>query len=228
MPRYYGRRRRPMRFRRRGRAGRGGAWRRFGAKAGSLAYAAWRGVQKIRGLVNSELFKFDSTFTASNITQETPLVQPLHGIAQGDGDNARTGNSIYCRAWNLKGILYRSTSGDQSQQVRFSVVMDTQQVGDTAPAYTDIYEQALPWAHLNSNTVGRFKILWTRTYTLDVVKSLSVPININIPMRHHVRYNGVNGTDVQKGGLYLCAVSSQGSANYPILTGEYRLSYHDN
>lgn len=194
----------------------------------SLAAAAMYGVEKLKDLVNAEMFKFDSTFSGENITQATPLVQPLHGVANGDNDTSRTGNSIFVRNWNLKGLLYRSTAGDAVQMVRLSVILDTQQVSDTSPSYTDIYEVAQPWAHLNSNTVGRYKVLYSKVYTLDTVKSLSVPIEINLPMRHHIRYNGTSGTDIQKGGLYLCAVSTQATANYPILLGEYRLSYHDN
>lgn len=199
---------------------------RMGGKAVSMASAALRGLNKVRGLVNAEMYKFDSSI-AVNIA-DTGTVQPLTQIPQGDGDNQRTGNSIFCRAWNLKGLLGRTTAGDSVQQVRLSVVMDTQQIGDTAPSITDIYESSSPYAHLNSNTVGRFKVLYSKNFILDAASGLGKNVNINIPMRHHVRYNGTSQSDIQKGGLYLVFSSTQTTSDYPTLTGEYRLSYHDN
>lgn len=194
-----------------------------------ISKAAWaaRQVWKLKGLVNSEKYKLDLVQSNQNVT-DTPSAIHITAVAQGDGDSQRTGNSIYCRSVNGKFFLYRSTSGDQVQTVRLSLVMDSQQVGDTTPGYTDVYEAATPVSHLNSNTVGRFKVLWSNTYCLDVVKGLSIPIEMNVPMRHHARFNGAASTDIQRGGLYLMMVSTQGTSNYPILNGEIRLSYHDN
>lgn len=192
----------------------------------SLATKAMRGVWKLKGLVNSEKYKLDTQFV-NNITTAGGVVS-LVNIPIGDSDSTRTANSVFVRSLNMKGLLYRPTTGDTVQHVRISVIMDTQQISDQAPFVTDIYENTNPWAHLNSETVGRYKVLWTRSYVLDNVNKLAFNVMFNLPMRHHVRYNGSNGTDVQKGGLYLVYSSTQNTTNFPTLSAEVRTSYHDN
>ena len=48
--------------------------------------------------------------------------------------------------------------------------------------------------------------------------------------RHHIRYNGVDATDIQKGGLYLLINSSETiiSDQPPRIDYNIRLGYHDN
>lgn len=216
--------RRRKTYRKKGSSGFGGmslssAWK----TAKWAANAAW----KLKGLVNSELKKVDYTAAGTNVTNAGTVVD-LNNIGQGDTDNARNGNSLYVRSLNWKGYLARPTAGDVVQCVRLVVFMDTQQVGDTAPTLNNVLDNITPYSHLNSDTVGRFKILCNKVLTLDTAKSLSQQFEINIPMRHHIRYNGTTGTDVQKGGLYLGFLSTQGTSNYPTISYEARLCYHDN
>lgn len=222
------RRKRYRPYRPRSEWSRWGSWARKGTNLYEMANAALTGVEKIKGLVNSELFKYDQTFTAATQITNSGTVASLTAIANGDGQGARTGNSIFVRSFNLKGRLQYTTGGNSQQTIRISVVMDKQQVGDTSPSYSDIYSNPAPWSHLNPATVGRFKVLWTRTFVVDPVGKTGLPFQINIPMRHHVRYNGTSGTDIQRGGLFLTYISDQGTSNYPIIDAEYRLSYHDN
>lgn len=182
---------------------------------------------KLKGLVNSEMYKFDLSNNALS-PSNTGTVTHLTSIAQGDGDGARTGNSVFVRSANIKGYIQRNAAGSGVQIVKLSLVIDKQQVGDSAPTWADIYEGTDVNCHLNSDTVGRFSILWTRTYILDNLSTPLAKFDLNKVMRHHVRYNGVNGTDIQKGGLYLVAVSSQATSNFPALNFDSRISYHDN
>lgn len=195
-----------------------------------LAKKAWSGVKYLKGLVNSELYKFDLSNSSTAITSDSPLVTHLSAIATGDGEGQRTGNSIFVRSIDLKGILtYNSSSTVQAQTCECIIVADSQQIGDTTPAFTDVFSSAVPWAHLNASTVGRFSILGRKRIILekngDGVKS----VNINVPLKHHIRYNGANSGDVQKGGLYLMMVSDVATAsNPPSFSSHIRLSYHDN
>lgn len=195
---------------------------------GFIKSAAWaaRQIWKLKGLVNSEMYKLDTAWATSAITQGSTSHRT--GVAQGDGDGERTGNSIFVRAYNFKGIITRNSSGASIQTVRISLIIDTQQVGDTNPSYTDIYESVSPFAHLNSNTVGRYKVLWTQTYVLDSVQRPFALVNINLPMRHHVRFNGTSASDIQRGGIYMCFATDEPGVNQPSIAGEHRLSYHDN
>ena len=171
--------------------------------------------------------KVDYVQSGTNITNAGAIVD-LTNIGQGDDENARHGNSIYVRSVNWKGYIARPVTGDAVQIVRLVVLMDTQQIGDTAPTLNNVLESITPYAHLNSATVGRFKILCNKLISLDTAKGLSQTFEINIPMRHHIRYNGTTGADIQKGGLYIGFLSTQASTNYPVLYSECRMCYHDN
>lgn len=199
----------------------------YGRSAYNLAAKAYRGVNYVRGLVNAELFKYDVSLGPSNIASTVGNVYGLTSMAQGDGGAGRTGNSIFCRSVNVKGVLNRNASaGTVSTNIRVTLVCDNQQIGDGTPSYTDIYSTASPFSHLNANTVGRFSILHTKTYTLNNDNE-SVRFDFNKPMRMHTRFNGATGTDIQKCGLYLW-VFSDATTDVPTVTGEARLSYHDN
>lgn len=186
------------------------------------AQQAW----KIKGLVNSEMMKLDTSASGVSIPT-TGVVTHMTAVAQGDTDASRHGNSIYVRALNIKGYV-RMNSAATASVYRLSVIIDTQQVGDTSPTYSDIYESADVNSHLNNATVGRYKILKNIVLTLVQGQTDVRYFDINIPMRHHVRYNGTATSDVQKGGIYLVRVSNEGVGYTPSDTYEARLSYHDN
>jgi len=205
-----------------------GAWYNKRYSAIDMGKMALSQIWKLKGLVNSEMYKLDTAISGQNIDGASPYITHLTAVGQGDGDNQRSGNSIFVRSFNFKGAISRTASGDAAQVIRLSVIQDIQQVSDTTPTVTDVYEGTSPYAHLNSATVGRYKVLWSRTYTLDTANRLVTAVQINLPMRHHVRYNGTGTTDVQKGGLYMIASSSQATNHFPAINGEYRLSYHDN
>lgn len=215
--------RRPMK-RRRGFKRRRTGWGGYLKTGMSLARQVW----KLKGLVNSEMYKLDTVWAPAAMTNGFCSLIPK--IAIGDGDSDRTGNSVFVRAFNFKGQLTHNAAGVNNQVVRVSVIIDQQQIGDTSPSYTDIYESVSPYAHLNSVTVGRFKVLWTQTYVVNNYDKNLALININLPMRHHVRYNGSATTDIQRGGLYICASCDEvGTADkFPTIAGEHRVSYHDN
>lgn len=193
---------------------------------GEMAQKALAGVWKLKGLVNSELYRKDFSYTGT--IPDSGGVTHISAIAQGDGDGARTGNSIFVRSINWKGQVFRSTLGNAAQTVRVIVFMDTQQVTDSAPGVTDVLQSATVYSHLNVNALGRFKILTNRLFCLSSTGDLVKPFQINLPMRHHVRYNGSASTDIQRGGLYVLVISDQATTNYPSLQSEIRVSYHDN
>lgn len=213
--------RRPMK-RRRGFKRRRTGWGGYLRTGMSLARQVW----KLKGLVNSEMYKLDQVWSPGALTNG--LVSSRVGITVGDGDSDRTGNSVFARAYNFSGSLTHNASGSNNQVVRISIVIDQQQISDTAPSYTDIYESVSPYAHLNSATVGRFKVIFSQIYVVNNYDKNLAMVRINLPMRHHVRYNGTTSADIQKGGIYFCVGCDEPTANTPVLAGEHRLSYHDN
>lgn len=190
------------------------------------AQQAW----KLKGLINSEMLKVDTLENGTVITSAGTYSTHVTAVAVGDTDQTRTGNSIYVRSVNIRGqLLYNSTAGTTPVACCLMVVIDTQQVGDTGPYIGNVIDFSTNGvnAHVAKSTAGRFKILYRRVLFTDSVDRTVVPIDINLPMRHHVRYNGQNATDIQKGGIYILAGSDQGT-NGPTLKYDCRLSYHDN
>lgn len=195
-----------------------------------IATKAYNGVQYLRGLVNSEMYKYDTAFTGTAISLDASTVSHLTAIANGDVDGSRTGSSILVKSIDCKGILtYNSSSTVQAQTVEVFLIIDTQQIGDTPPVFTDIFDAAVPWAHLNVNTVGRFRILMRKRVILEKNGDGAKSINFNCPLQHHVRYNGTASSDIQKGGIYLVLISDVAAAsNPPAFSARVRTSYHDN
>lgn len=192
-----------------------------------LAKQASKGVWYLKGLVNSELLKSDDVGSGTLAT--TGTVINLCTIAQGDSDANRTGNSILVRSSDLRLKLSRDISvGNATQLIRVALVMDSQQIGDTDPTHAQIYAGTGPLTHLNADSAGRFKILWSKIFTLDNVDTFVKYTKWYKKMRHHVRYNGGSGTDIQRGGLYLVMSSDQTSSGFPSYEFSHRLSYHDN
>lgn len=211
-------------FRRRRRGASGLNWRKV--TAGQAYNFARRGINYIKGLVNSEMFKKDVTGTSIGFNS-SPGVYHLTAIGQDDTPSGRTGNSILVKSINIKGSINLDSAGANTFG-KLVVLMDTQQVGDTAPTWTDVYESSTPYSHINKNTAGRFSILYSHNVKMIPTSESAVyNININIPLQHHVRYNGTASTDVQKGGLYFMILSDRATA-YPTLNYESRISYHDN
>lgn len=219
--------RRPMRKQWRRRSAYGKRWSGVGSmRVRDLASAAYSGVKYLRGLVNSELYSLDNQSTASNLLT-TGAVVHLTAVAQGDGDGARTGNSIYVRSVNMRLACAWASAGNAGQIVKWALVEDTQQIGDTTPGFTDIYDNNNVVAHLSETTKGRFTIHKTGNLVLSVNNPREL-VQCQLTLRHHVRYNGTVGSDVQKGGLYLVLVSDQSSSNGPSIVYDVRVSYHDN
>jgi len=196
---------------------------------GQLARKAWSGVKYIKGLVNSEMYKMDIGITSNTFYNDGSACSALTGVAQGDGDGARTGNSILVKSLQVKGVVTRTTSGDAVQTCRIVIVQDRQNVADSSnPGYTTVFASSYPQTMLNALTVGRFSILYDNIFTLDTAKCLSKFFNIYIPLNCHVRFNGAASTDIQRNGIYMFTISTQATTNQPVLSWTGRLSYHDN
>lgn len=200
------------------------AWynRRYSAK--DLAKQALRQAWRLRGLVNSEMCKLDNGASASVTNSNAQSLIPLAGLERGDGDDQRTGNSIFARALNGNLFFEKNTSATFTY-IRMMLVIDTQEVADGVPSVAAVLQSDYA-SHLNTSSVGRFKVLRSKVITLNS-NAPSRNLKINIPMRHHIRYNGSATTDTQKGQIYLLLLSSE-ATNTPTVRYNLRLSYHDN
>lgn len=191
----------------------------------TIAKKAWAATKYLKGLVNAEKKFHDVSFTLTPST--TASTQSFHAIAQGDASSDRNGNSLLAKYLRIR-LNFAPHASEQSTLVRVLVVQDKHQVADNPPSYSDVVDSTGAGidSFLNSNTVGRFRVLHDRKYRVandlpDVTKNLALKIN------NHVRYNGTTTADIQKNGLYMFLVSDQ-ATNTPTITGVGRLSYYDN
>lgn len=199
------------------------------------AKAAWKGVKFIRGLVNSEMYHFDTQLVGAEILSDGLYAGHLTAIPNGDGDGARTGNSVYVKGCHIRGTIVHDPQGLDNQRIRVMVVVDTQQIADTVPTPSvwlsgagGVYVQA----HLNQVNLGRFTVLYDKQFVVGSATSgiaSLVNFEINLPMAMHVHFNSTAGTDIQKNGIYIGAVSDEATTTEgPALSYNARLSYHDN
>jgi len=209
------------------RGGGGGGWRNI--TAGQAYSYAKRGIKYIKGLVNSEMYKFDTTDVGVNMTSSSAYSANLSSLVVGDADNNRTGNSVLAKCLSVRGTMVAATTANPFN-IRVVIVRDNQQIADTAPVYTDVFEGSTVYSFLKKSTVGRFTILYQRNINLSTSVNPTFNLNVNIPMQHHIRYNGTAGTDIQKGGIYIMWLcDSPGGLNgNPVANYTARLSYHDN
>lgn len=191
----------------------------------NIAKYAVKGFKFIKGLINVEKFKFDTTWNTT--AASSAGVTHINAIAQGDGDSGRTGNSLLMKYLYMSlNIVRNSASTASSDTVRVVVVIDKEQVGDTTPAYNAVFEANNPLALINKNNVGRFTILYDKFYNLTS-NSPAVQIKEMIPLNMHCRYNGTASTDIEKNGLYVMWIGGSLS-NEPSFAGNARLAYYDN
>lgn len=185
----------------------------------------WRQIKYVKGMINSEKKFHDSS--GSTAASATPTVHALTQIAQGDSQATRDGNSILVRNLRLSMLWSNHASATAGTFCRCVIVKDNQQVSDTDPQWLDVFESATVTSPLNAEKIGRFQLLKDMTFTLNNDDKENKIIKLNLPLKHHVRYNGTAGTDIQKGGLYLMYCSNQG-ANTAAVSLEARVSFYDN
>ena len=200
------------------------AWYNKKYSTAQIARAAWRATKYIKGLVNSEMLHHDVGQDGTTVLS-TGTVYALTAISNGDDAGTRTGNSILLRTL-LNRIRFTKHASAVTTVVRFMLVWDTQQIGDTTPAAGDILQYADVDSPLNLASSGRFKVLANKTVAL----SSQMPIWHSerfLKLYKHVRYNGAASADIQRNGLYLLVVGDQ-ATNLPTMDWYARVGYHDN
>lgn len=192
-----------------------------------VAMAAYNGVKALRGLVNSEMFKKDTSVTLG--AAQSNIVR-LTDISQGDTVSGRQGNSILLRNITIKGKIEINAAVTGNSAVMIALVQDTQQVSDTTPAVADIFTaQNDPHTLLNVGTQGRFKVIkrWNYILTPAAGGANAKQLDYWKSLYTHVRYNGSGSTDLQKNQLYLVMITSE-NTNYPTIALNARVGYRDN
>lgn len=192
---------------------------------GNLARLAWSGVKGLRALVNAEKH-FTDYSGAGLIAYSTGQVIDLTAISQGDTINNRTGNSVLVNNVSNR-LFYTKDVNATNTLIKVMLVLDTQQIADTAVTASSILESVDPLSPLNRQNLGRYKILATRNVSLHSSKTMAKVNIFRKFKKHHYRYNGTASTDIQKGGLYLVSVHNE-PTNLPSIGFNSTVAYYDN
>lgn len=188
-----------------------------------LAWKAWEAAKYLKGIINSEMYHMVNASAASVDT--TGTVVSLCNIAQGDDISGRTGDSIFVKYLQSRFIVTKHASATFTS-VSIFFVIDNQQVADTAPTITDVLQSADPLSGLNLSKHKRCRVLARYNFMLDA-NDVSKEFKLNKALKHHVFFNGTASTDIQKGGIYMMAISNEAS-NTPTIIYNDRISYYDN
>lgn len=192
----------------------------------SVASKALMVANQVSRLMNVEMKKATVQETTDSLSTTANSMGTLTSIVQGDGKEARDGNSILIKSIQLRYFAYGHASA-RVTAIRILLVRDLQQVADTVPSMSDVLEQDNCTSYLNPDTVGRFKILYDKVHVLNDNSSQQVYKEIYLPCSYHVRYNGTAAADIQKGGIYLYGVSTE-ATNTATVKWSARLTYVDN
>lgn len=161
----------------------------------------------------------------------------LTTIAQGSNEGERIGRMVKPVAFVARLKIYQPTVNGQANNSAWTIflVQDTQQVGDTPAAVSEIISDVgtvrAPMGLININNKGRFKILKRWQGILNATTEGSAKY-LNIYYRFHkdfnMRYNGTAATDIEANGVMLVLLSDKsGASDACYVTGVMRLWYTD-
>lgn len=160
-----------------------------------------------------------------NVTNVGTVVL-LNGIATGDLETTRDGNSILLKSILLRYSITRHIN-NHGETWRVMLVQDRQSNG-VAPAVTDILETAHPLSPLNDKNTNRFNILHSRMGTFTSSREDSTTDQFK-KLDFHTKYIGADATQSSVGynGLYILYVGSH-ATEYPTINYRTRIRYIDN
>lgn len=187
-------------------------------------------------------------FTTSWATME-PATTNLSAIGQGDGESNRDGRKYVIDSINLKGFLElpggeATTDPPDSVSVRVCLVLDTQTNGAQLTA-TDVMDAGQTkdfLAFRRLDNVQRFKVLWDRTFTLQIntlshiaanlfsnsvqVVSFKKSITFNPPLQVNMSGTTADIANVRDNSLHMIGVSSAfNAAIVPRLSYQCRIRF---
>lgn len=180
-----------------------------------------------RSLNNREKKKFDISHNTGNVDLNG-LTFSLNAMPQGVELNERDGLKV-----QPTGLFFNYKMQCHSSQptvARILIYEDLQQVSDSTPSSTDLLQQTgdqSVLSPLNRDEIGRFKVLYDKRHTLvpdannEVVYRKGFLKKLKNP-----HFNGANGTDIQKNGLW-CTILSDQATNFPTHDFYSRYFYHD-
>jgi len=207
--------------------------------AWKLARSAWKGIKYLKTLVNSEKNKFDmqpyAAGTVLNVPSVSTTMALISKFGEGSDEGQRIGYSIFMNGLLLQYNIRNASASPPVCSVRVLLVIDTQCGPDVttlalSDVLSDVSNTGCIESALNSQSVGRYKIIYNKVHNMNAVFHTQATVKKYIKLMHHVRYNGSTSTDIQKGGLYVAAFTDVVDASYtnPTCIMNIRQYYRDN
>jgi len=207
------------------------------SKRGSL-FNQVKSLQRIVRNLAPEQKYVDVDISSTDISTSGRIVH-LTGVAQGDTQSTRTGNSINVTSVTLRGKIVTPSSATPNTDptFRWAIVVDREQVADTSPSAGAIFAGPNPITGLpNLDNLERFRILFLSGpisgRRLGVDSSDLSPPTISAYMQWQwtgnlkVAYNGTASTDIEKNGIYFVFLSDDSSDTIDVV-GFSRIAYTD-
>lgn len=191
------------------------------------AYGAYKGYNMLKGIINSELKRFD-TNTATTLVN-TGVITCINQIAAGDDVNNRQGNSILGKylTWNYQLVM---DAAAVHSNIRCMIIADTENIG-VAPSLSDILQVATAnnniTSPINVDTTDRYTVLYDRLHALSATGQQSVVRKVYRGLNFHLKYTNTGSSGFQKNSLFLVMIADN-ATNPPSITYSTRLAYYDN
>lgn len=146
----------------------------------------------------------------------TARIDFLNGCPQGITQNDRIGRQSVNIGWTCR--FTATINGTDPVFIRIMLVSDSQPDG-APPLLGQILENpGLPAVSTrNLDTRQRFRMLWQKTFSLEVFNDTARYFNVNKSFRITSRWDGPGGNigDCQSGAIFLIMVSTLAVANTP-------------
>lgn len=191
-----------------------------------MAKMAYSGVRYLKSLVNVEKHPLDVSALVNPVSG-TGTFTLLNGIAQGDSNNQRQGNSILLRSININLLI---TMHDQAEHtmVRCILFFDKEANGAT-PLITDLLAGTGSLQNYNHNESSRFYVLSDFRISLSTTGVKETTRRIYRRLQRHTHYDSSTGnaSDIVDYSLWLLCLSDEGT-NTPTVSINSQLLFIDN
>lgn len=110
---------------------------------------------------------------------------------------------------------------------RIMFVVDLQQPASASFVIGDLLNSPDTLSPLATTKLGRFKVLYDKSFFTDDAKQLANYIKVNIPIKGvETGFNGAAAADIQRNGVYMFVLSDN-SINAPTYSYNIKLNYTD-
>lgn len=178
-----------------------------------------KAVSKLRrDIYKSTEVKFDQVSTVAGTPTPIPntgyVSSQIINVAQGDGNQERTGNKIKVIAWRFVYSIAVDRTASWSK-VRVLLLRDKQQHADTAPTIDTVLSTSSDYPisprNQGEDARARYHIYYDKMHVLNNLDKATVSGMHYCKPKIVVSYNGSQSGDFQSNGLFMIAVSDQGT-----------------